>query len=232
MIKGIRWEEHWIDDFVDFFLDKVVLALLGGILVFLVTNPPRWETTTLWGAGLITTAVAFCISYVLERRNEAKAKMPEDGKPKFIRQSSYGANSPNIVGNNNTVVTGPVAREIPDHAAENMVVVLSAYEVKAFKVLAAVGNPEAYDLALRIMQIIEAAQWIPIQRTIVEVMTGIAGGPLPPGVIIDSPQADLPAATTLANLLTRNGCSAIAQRGQFEWIEINVQAKPTSSLAI
>jgi hypothetical protein len=86
------------ESFVPIFLEKYVLPTLAACLVgVILLNPFKlpWQQQGL--LAVLVTAVAYGIGRALHKRNAQR-------KPgTAVKQQSFGANSPNIIGNQNTV---------------------------------------------------------------------------------------------------------------------------------
>jgi len=87
----------------------VLVAVLVGAVIFNVLKMDWLQKT---GLGMAILGLSLFLSQTVYLSNKAKADTdtsPPQGEPKKpdIQQQSKGANSPNIVGNNNTVTINP-----------------------------------------------------------------------------------------------------------------------------
>src|SRR5258708_36772329 len=94
----------WIDRFGL----AVLVAVFVGAVIFNVLKMD-WIQKTGLGIGILGLSIYLAQTLHLSNQAKADTNTSQQGEPKKpdVQQQSKGANSPNIIGNNNTVVISP-----------------------------------------------------------------------------------------------------------------------------
>jgi hypothetical protein len=141
------------------------------------------------------------------------------------------------IGDGNTITDSPIitgdvhigdpGRAISQSDGEAAVSELAAYKGTRFVIHASMGTSEPDKFARQIMEILIDAEWAPKQRSVIPSMSAFAGGPPPPGILILTTEALMPAATALVKVLRKVDPSVLCQNnGREDIVKISVLPKP------